>query len=339
MSRSVSLSDPTNPLSLTQLTDSVSVNGRAYQEVYNGITRAFTSTSPLGRTSTATTDAQGRVVQAQDANFVPIALSYDAHGRLSSLSQGSGASTRTTTYTYDAASNVASVTDPLQHVTGFTYDADGQPLQTTLPDGQTITAVYDPNGNTTSVTPPSKPAHAFGYTALDQLASDTPPAVGSGATTTSYTYNSDQQLTEVVRPDALKLDYGYDAGGRLSTITVPTGQLSFTYDATSGNLTSLSSSSGTSLALAYDGALPTGETSSGPVAGSVTTAYDDNFRVTSQSLNGVGLTLQYDNDELVTAVGGLGIQRDPANGFETATTLGTRERRHELQWLCRALQL
>jgi RHS repeat-associated protein len=323
MSRSVTLSDPTNPLSVMQLTDAITINGQTYQEAYNGTARTFTLTSPVGRTSTATTDALGRIVQAQQANFLPVALNYDTHGRVSSVSQGSGASTRTSTYIYDAASNVATLTDPLQRSTSLTHDADGQVLQATLPDGQSLGIVYDPSSDVTSVTPPGQPAHAFAYTSVGQLASDTPPDVGGGTTATGYNYNLDHQLTEVDRPDGLKLDYTYDAAGRFSTVAIPTGQLAFAYNATSGYLSTLDTSSGMSLAFTYDGGLPTSETLSGPVAGSVGAAYDNNFRPTSQSLNGAGLTLQYDNDGQITGVGSLAIQRDPATGFGTSTSLGT----------------
>ena len=60
--RTVTLSDPTNPLSLATQTDIVTENGQKYTTVYDASTRTITSTSPEGRTSTTTLDAKGRVV-------------------------------------------------------------------------------------------------------------------------------------------------------------------------------------------------------------------------------------------------------------------------------------
>lgn len=301
----------------------MNVNGQTYTRVYSASTRTFTTTSPLGRATTATIDVRGRVVQSQDGNLLPVALTYDARGRLATATQGSGSSARTTTFAYDSFGNLASVTDPLQRVIGFTYDANGRPLQKVLPDGQAIAVGYDPNGNATALTPPGRPAHAFGYTSLDLPASYTPPDVSIGNTTTSYSYNLDHQVSEVTRPDGLKIDPAYDSAGRIGTITIPTGQLGFGYDPKTGNLATISAPSGVALSDTFDGLLPTGETWAGPVAGSMTEVYDRGFQLTSQSLNGTALTFQRDGDGLLTQAGSLAVQRDSTTGLVTGSSLGT----------------
>ena len=92
-----------------------------------------------------------------------------------------------------------------------------------------------PNGNLTSATPPGKLAHDFAYTAVDLIASYTPPAIsGTGATT--YTYNLDRDLTTITRPDRETIKYGYDTAGRVTSIAVPTGTTTYTYNSTTGNL-------------------------------------------------------------------------------------------------------
>jgi len=60
------------------------------------------------------------------------------------------------------------------------------------------------------------------------------------------------------------------------------------------------------------------------VAGNVSRTYDNNFRITSQSVNGANtVNFGYDNDSLLTSAGSLTIARSAQNGLITGTTLGT----------------
>jgi YD repeat-containing protein len=75
------------------------------------------------------------------------------------------------------------------------------------------------------------------------------------------------------------------------------------------------------LGYTYDGALLTGTTWTGPVAGSVTRTYDTDFRVSTESLSGGNtITLEYDPDSLLTGAGALTLTRDPQHGFLTQIT-------------------
>ncbi len=182
-------------------------------------------------------------------------------------------------------------------------------------------------GNVTSILPPSRPAHAFGYTLVNFEAAYTPPAVDATSPTTTSAYNPDRQPTLVTRPDGQTLSFGYDAGGRLSTLTQPRGTTSLAYASTTGQLTTLTAPDGGTLAYTYDGALVTSETWGGPpgdVAGSVGRAYDSDFRVASESVNGAPpITFGYDPDSLLTQAGALTLTRDAQTGFLTGTALGS----------------
>jgi len=159
-SRTVTLSDPNDPLSLLTQTDTTTINGRTYTRVYDAASRTFTNSTPQGRQSTTTLDTQGRVVQQQVGGLTPIEFAYDSRGRLSLLTQGS----RLSTLAYDAQGNLASLTDPLSRTLGFTYNAAGRVTQQTLPDSRVIQFTYDANCNVTSIAPPGHPARAFNYT-------------------------------------------------------------------------------------------------------------------------------------------------------------------------------
>lgn len=62
-------------------------------------------------------------------------------------------------------------------------------------------------------------AHSFTHTPLDLLKDYTPPNLASGATPTHYSYNDDRDLTSITRPDGSHIDFSYDSGGRLQTVT------------------------------------------------------------------------------------------------------------------------
>jgi YD repeat-containing protein len=175
----------------------------------------------------------------------------------------------------------------------------------------------------TSITPPGRSAHLFGFTPVDETASYTPPDLGLGSTASSYEYNLDRQLTKVIRPDGQTIVMGYDTAGRLGTITTPTGVTTYTYSPTTGTLSSTTAPGGVGLSYTWDGSLPTGTTWSGPVAGSVTRTYNNDFDVASITVVGTPFTFSRDNDRLLTGAGAMSITRDATTGFVTGTTLGS----------------
>ena len=329
--RSATLSNPDNKLSLLTQTDTLSLNGKTFTHLYDAALRQTTLTSPLNRSSLVKTDTQGRVLQAQTASLEPLNYQYDTRGRLSSVTHGTAgsATARTAALSYDAKGHLASLTDPMGRTTNYQYDPAGRVTQQTLPDGRLISYSYDANGNVTGITPPNRPNHAFAYTPVDLEQQYTPPAL-TGLTTpqTSYTYNLDKDLTIITRPDGQLVDLAYDSGGRLSSLTAPTGATNYAYDS-AGRLQTLTSTSGAVLGYTYDGALPLTENLSGSVIGSVARTYNTDFRLTTLSVNGgVAVPFNYDNDGLLTQAGALTLSRDAQNGLLTATTLGATTTSH-----------
>ena len=181
----------------------------------------------------------------------------------------------------------------------------------------------DANGNVTSITPPGRPAHNFTFDPRDLETYYNPPDIGIGTVNTQYAYNLDKQLTLITRPDGQTISFNYDNGGRLSTITVPTGNITYTYNSTTGNTGTITSPDET-LSFSYDGSLLTGTSWSGSVTGSVGFAYNNDFRVTSESVNGANsVSYSYDNDGLLTGAGSLSINHNSQNGLITGSTLGS----------------
>jgi RHS repeat-associated protein len=316
--RTVTLSDPNNPLSLTSQTDTFVVNGATYTSRFDAAARTITSRTPQERNQVTILDEKGHVASTQVPGVDPVQFTYDTHGHLSTVTQGM----RTETLTYNPQGNLVSMTDPLSQTVVFAYDLAGRVTQQTLPDGRQIQFSYDANGNVATVTPPGRPAHAFTYTPVDLTQDYTPPDVGTGLTGTHYTYNTDRQLIQVTRPDGTTVGFGYDSGGNLSTITEPEGTETLTYDPQTGNLKTMTAPSGEAMAYDYDGGLLTGTTWSGPVSGSVQHTLDANFQVVSESVTGFDpVSFQYDRDGLLTRAGALTLSHDAQNGRLTGSTL------------------
>ena len=316
--RTVTLSDPANPASLTRQTDTETVNGRVRTEVYERAAGRVTRTSAAGRQSVTLLDAQGRVRQEQVTGLTAVVNSYDAQGRLERVTQGA----RSLAYTYDAQGRVATATDAVGRTQRYTYDGAGRVLTQTLADGRVIGYTYDAAGNLASVTPPTRPAHTFGYTAAGLNDRYTAPDAGAGTAVTRMEYDADQRVREVLRPDGVRVEMRYDSAGRRSGLLLPEGEVRFGYDAATGKLASALSPDGVQLDYGYDGGLLTEVRWTGPVAGTLRSRYDSDFRVAAQRLNGDSIGYRYDADGLLAGVGALTLTRSPQNGLLTGTSLG-----------------
>ncbi len=326
MTRTLSLNDPANLLGVNTMTGTLTLNGRTATSVFQAATRTQTDNTPEGRQRVTQIDGRGRIVQRQVSGLDPVMLTYDSRGRLTRATQAD----RQITLAYDAQDRLTSVTDPLGRTLGYAYDAAGRMTSKTLMDGRVIPFAYDANGSATAITPPGRPAHNFTYNSLDLLQRYTPPTVGAGASIgagandTQYSYNPDRQLTGIDRPDGTAVALAYDSAGRLATLTQPRGTVTYTYHATTENLTGIAAPGGINLNYSYDGSLRTGVTLAGPVAGSVGVSYNNDFRFAATNVNG-GQTVnfQYDRDGLLTGVGALALTRSAQNGLLTGTTLGS----------------
>jgi RHS repeat-associated protein len=318
--RTVTLSNTSDVLSLATLTETTTINGtRTYTTNYDGPSRTLALTSPEGRRGSAVLDARGRVVQNQLGDLEPITYAYDSRGRTETVTQGTGPGARVTRYAYGTDGLLASVTDPLSRTTSLAKDAAGRVVAMTLSDGRLAGFAYDSDGNVVGRTPPGRLAHNFAFNQRDELSAYTPPDVGGLGGETRYTSDADRRLARVDRPDGQTVGFGYDAAGRLDLLDLASGDRTYAYDA-AGRPATLGAPE-VSLAFAYDGSLLTGATWGGPVAGSVTRAYDDNLRVTALGVNGDAVALQYDRDNLRTLVGELALTRSAQTGLVTGTGL------------------
>ncbi len=322
-SRTVLLANPDDVLSVTELRDSVVMNGRTNMLVYSASNRTFIATTSEGRTSTNRIDALARVIFEQQAGLNSILYGYDARG-LTNLLEAGGAELRGYSASYNAAGLLASFVDPLGQLSTNQYDASGRIIAKSLPGSRFVRFTNDAAGFTTAVLPPGQPAHSLTYTQVDLLATYTAPVVAGVTNQTRFLYNADRQPSRIIRPDGQLVDFLYDGSGRLQIVTVPGGE-TFTnrYDPITGRLTNVVGTSGQQLAIGSDGLLLTSETWSGSaVTGSVSRVYDSSFRVITRTVNQAN-PVDYSNspDGLIVRAGSLTLTRHPQHGFISATVL------------------
>ena len=203
------------------------------EHTYDNLGRELTTTQvsntyQAGLTTTYVYDSLDRVVKETDPPITDRVTgavhtevrttTYDPDDDVltSELSDSTGGdASRTTTNTYDAPGDLASVTDPLGNVTKYTYDALGDRVTETNPVGVTTAYAYDAAGNLLTTTldgytgNPSSPITAENlvqdsrsYDPDGALASDT----NVKGTTTDYTYYGNGQLASsyVAGPRARK---------------------------------------------------------------------------------------------------------------------------------------
>ncbi|MBI4334830.1 MAG: glucosaminidase domain-containing protein [Chloroflexi bacterium] len=322
MSRSVTLSEPGDPFSLLELTDTLGINGRTYTNTYDATTGKMTFNTPSGRTTTIALGALGQLIQSEVPGIAPMQYFYDDKGRITSVTQGE----RTYVMTYDPQGNLADIADPLSRRVKFEYDAAGRVTKWILADGREILYSYDANGNVRSITPPGQPEHSFDYTPVDleQVYFPPQPQPSIPDPRTIFTYNLDRQLTQITRPDETAIDFDHDNAGRLTTITHPRGQTRLFYDPATGSLQTIMAPDGGTVTYGYDGPLLLSTTWAGAVAGDVSHAYDNNWQTISTSVNGSNtINLGYDQDGLLMQAGALSLTRDPQNGLLLGSTLGS----------------
>lgn len=318
--RTVLFTDAANPLSMVALTSTVTSNGRRATTFFDLVNQQVQITTPAGRKAIYQLNEVGEVATMQLPGLHPEQRSYDEGGRLRTVTQGSGAAARTTTYGYNQRGLVSDIIDALGRTWAVTYDERGQITALTQPDGSVVRYAYDAQGRRTAVTPPGRQPHYFTYGQTNMAESYRPPTTNGVETTTRYTYDADGQLMRIVAPDGASTTFLYDVVGRLQTVQTADGPISHTYGAT-GQLEQIVTPQVT-LGFTYDGELTTAARWSGAMTGEVRYHYNPDLLLSRIQVNNQPvLDLRYDADELLTQVGELQITRSQAHGFVTGATL------------------
>lgn len=211
----------------------------------------------LSITTTATngygTGAEGFGVALSNKSKT-VSFTYNNFGQVSTLDGPRTDVSDVTTFAYDTAGNLTTVTSPMGYVTSFSgYDAEGRATSITLANGAVIQKAYDSRGRLLS----------------NNFAGDV----------TTYTYNSRGLLETVTQPNGQVFTLTYDVAHRLVTVTDQRGTvLTKTWNNVNGELSStIKSSTGEvvgQVSATYDGlnrvVSATGVTVQSPLSGLIT---------------------------------------------------------------------
>ncbi|WP_433381118.1 RHS repeat-associated core domain-containing protein [Actinoplanes sp. CA-142083] len=200
-----------------QVTSTVDPLGQETSFSYDENGRPTAVTTPGGSTLKSEYDAAGNPIARTTGTGGKTTWAYDDDGRVLTAveargnAEGANAADFTTSYAYDRASNLTSVTDALGATTRFGYSAVNKVVSNTDRDGNTTTLSYDDANRLTRVVAPTK-------------------------ATTKYEYDRVGHVVKRVDPNGHLGKYGYDALGRIATVTDAIDRTSsYAYDA-EGNM-------------------------------------------------------------------------------------------------------
>jgi YD repeat-containing protein len=229
-----------------------------------------------------TYNALGQETQQAIQNGVTTNMTWDNLENLLTKSTVS----QTTTYTYTADNQVATVADTGNYKTTFSYDVDGNETQQAYPNGVTESMSYNTAGQLTRIWATNSggttlTSFTYSYTNPNtNQPTDVPYSVTDVAgKTTSYTYDAATELTQAVQTSS--------SGGTLATYT-------YAYDPV-GNKTS-QNLNGASTTLTYNAA---NELTQASGAINKTFSWDANG---SQTGDSTGTSMTYNTAHQLTGV-------------------------------------
>ncbi len=332
--REVQLAEQDNPLSLTKLSETLSIDGeKPTSTVYEAGTRTLTTTSPQGRVSTASFGAHDELVSATSTDSsLPTAFAWNtAKGELTSLKQGA----HSQAFTYDAHGELEKVQAGGEEPYVYENDADGQALRFTDQAGAEFQFGHDAAGELTSVIAPSGGESKLGYSPVGLPDFFAAPTQASG---TSVEYNLRRRPTKLTQPGGRELTDSYDSAGRLSQSEASSsGKVTAAYLPKTSDPRTLqrenTDKSTYTLAPSFDGdapiklALSEEAKSVTTTIGTYTYSYQDG-RISDMALDAgaagsADTPLSYDEDGLLTGSGPFTIAREEATGLPREIGDGT----------------
>jgi|GEM_PF-6734671 RHS repeat-associated protein len=261
--------------------------GQTSTRAYDARGRLAAALDPDSRATTFTYDPRGRPagIRLPDANAV--AYAWNALGRLAKLTDFNGADW---TFAYTPMGRLLSATDPLFRATLYAYDANGRVSSIAHPGGQTTGFTRDANGRVERIQHSAGPDLQFqrdalgrivaangaarAYDASGRIVSETHAGatnhaaygwagrlewVGYGNWAVGVHYEYDEYPGGTGRLTAVsddlthaRIDFGYDADGRLRTLTLSNGEVITTTWDDLDRLARVQSGDHVDLEMAYD---------------------------------------------------------------------------------------
>jgi len=214
-------------------------NLRKWTFTYDVRDRRLTAKNPLYHTTTYAYNGRSLLTSMTDPLNRVTTFGYDAVGRRTKMTQppsAPGGAAIATEFTYNLAGELTSVKDAKNQVTQFAWDPAIRRSTTTFPNATTEISEYNAGGDLVmfknrSTTLGSGNEQFRTYNANGWLTAKNCPTCGS-----SYTYDDEGNLTQVVDANAGTYSWTYDNLNRTLTSVQPGGTtggsktVSYTYD-------------------------------------------------------------------------------------------------------------
>jgi YD repeat-containing protein len=279
---------------LNRLFQDIGAQAQTTQYAYDNQSNLTGVTDPLGHATVNAYDALNRLIRVTDPGNGQTQYAYNGIDQLVAVSDPRNLAT---TYNYDGLANLNAQSSPDTGATVNTYDAAGNLLTQTDAKGQPTSYTYDALNRVTSIAFADGSKQSYGY---DQGSN------GLGRLTFFAETNSQNQI-------AILHDYAYDAHGRAitenRTMNGVTYAIHYGYDAV-GRLSGVTYPSGRTVAYSFDALGRVSQVSTTPASGGAAQVVVSN--VTYQPFGGVkGYTLgngqsytrSYDTDGRIASYG------------------------------------
>jgi RHS repeat-associated protein len=294
--------DPSNVLHHTHTRVINSLN-QVYQEINAAGTAAVTTTFGYdnnGNQTTVSAPLSRNTTNAYDELNRPKQITDPANG--------------VTKLGYDAEDNLTSVIDPRNLTTSYTYNGFGDVVTQTSPDTGTTTNSYDSGGNLATSTDARGAVATHTYDALNRVTSVAYSNAGVTDQTISYSYDAGAygkgRMTGASDANQ-SMTWAYDALGRVISKSQTVGGFTKTvaYAYTNGDLTSLTTPSGLTIAYGYNtNHQATSISMNGTTVLSAVT-YEPFGAVSGWTWgNGTTTNRSYDTDEKITQISSAGVK-------------------------------
>ena len=228
---------------LTKQTHPDGTNGRLRYST-DGTTTSVTITNEREHAKTISSDAYGRVAQVTEreqakAQVATVTYTYDAAGQLLTTTDPNG---NVTTNTWDLLGHLRAADDPDLGPRSYTYDLNGNLKTQTDAKNKTLGYTYDALDRTKTKTYPGNQKVTWAYdepghgARVGRLTSVTDPSAGGCPQSRSeeLTYDQRGQVTSqatCIDGRAYTMGFGYDQLGHHDHVTYPDNQtVTYSYD-------------------------------------------------------------------------------------------------------------
>ncbi|MFC5476008.1 RHS repeat-associated core domain-containing protein [Paraherbaspirillum soli] len=173
---------------------------------YDGLDQLSTVTDPRNLVTSYSTDGLGNQTALTSPDTGSTSKTYDVSGNLKTRTDARG---KTTTYSYDALNRLTRIDYASGVATQFEYDGGASGAPNAIGH---LTRMIDGSGQTT-----------YAYDGFGRLLSKVQTVNGT-VSTTSYTYGSNGntvgKLTSMTYPSGNRINYSYDAAGRITSLSL-----------------------------------------------------------------------------------------------------------------------